>query len=187
MGLPCFVDNSNVYDDHEHHRFEEVKSCFGGVMLYKNDDTRLLGGPDEEPQCRYTLTRDIFWTQYNNSLNLTNASLMATTSFAYSYEWWLKERHHNEYSEQSKLELSLFLRQYVELLQVFDKFVVNRELIPKDGDICEHIPFHYCLWDKGWKFAISSRAKLYYDKFYPINRNDTNWPHYIENRAQFTT
>ena len=190
--------------DHENNRFEEVKSCFGGVMVYRNFENNLF-----DQQCRYTLTRDIFYTQYNNTdekaktkkagvdmdsdeeliddEKMRNVSFDGSVfDFNYTFDYWLNNRYHNEYSEQSKLEMKLFVKQYVELLQVFDKTVENRELIPRDGDICEHIPFHYCLWDKGFKFAISSRAKLYYDKFYPMDRYDTNWDYYLSNRAKFT-
>merc|ERR1712228_880285 len=157
------------FPNHEENRYEKVKSCFGGIAIYKNFENALL-----KQACRYTLTRDIFFTNYNNS------------DSNYSYDYWLHNRHHNEYSEQSKVEIKQFVKQYIELLQVFDKQIENRNLIPNDGDICEHIPFHYCLWEKGFRFAISSRAKLYYDKFYPIARNDTNWALYLANRPKFT-
>eukprot|EP01083_Nonionella_stella_P174228 603379_1 len=171
----------------EKHRFEQVKSCFGGVMVYNNIDNHLF-----EQECKYTLTRDIFWTDYKNDpsdMNETVTNLTVTPGvepFNYTYEWWLDHRHHNAYSEQSKVEIQLFLKQYVELIHVFGRTVQNRALIPRDGDICEHIPYHYCLGDKGWKFVISTRSKLYYDKFYPGNRNDTNWPHHLETRPSFT-
>ena len=209
------MQQRTMVPNHELNRYEEVKSCFGGVMVYRNEDDRFL-----DQQCRYTLTRDVFFTEYNNteqqqddngtmtegegsgsvehdgsaeSENVDGISMAIESveererpQFNYSYDWWLNERWHNEYSEQSKLEMKLFVKQYIELLQVFEVTVKNKELIPKDGDICEHIPFHYCLWDKGFKFAISTRAKLYYDQFYPIDRNDTNWAKYFETRPKFT-
>ena len=169
--------------DHEE-RYEEVKSCFGGVMVYRNERNRFL-----EQQCRYTLTRDVFFTEFNNTespLPSTQESVATRPHFNYSYDWWLRERWHNDYSEQSRMEMKLFVEQYVELLQVFDVTLENRELIPRDGDICEHIPFHYCLWDRGFKFAISTRAQLFYDQFYPIDRNDTNWQKFFATRPAFT-
>ena len=199
--------------DHINNRFEEVKSCFGGVMIYKNFNNNLFN-----QQCKYQLTRDAFYTEYNNTEYLKeideimanmdsgeefpseskdesdttttpepykNASFdVSVLKFNYTYEYWLNNRHHNDYSEQSKLEMKLFVKQYIELLQVFDKTVENRDLIPEDGDICEHIRY-LCLWDKGFKFAISSRAKLFYDKFYQKDRDDTNWPYYFTNMPKF--
>merc|ERR1712003_560859 len=44
----------------ERNRFESVKSCFGGIVAYKNLDVLV------ESECKYTLTRDIFWTEYGN-------------------------------------------------------------------------------------------------------------------------
>ena len=138
--------------------------------------------------CRYTLTRDIFFTEYNNSLPDDFVDDSALNTFEYNEEWWSTNRHHNEYSERSKFELNMFRDQYIELLQFEDKRIKDRANYPKDGDICEHIPFQFCLHDAGFKLAISSRAKLYYDQFYPVDRprNDTNWPHYIATRPQFT-
>jgi len=179
--------------DHQRHRFEPVKSCFGGVMVYRNEGNRFLS-----QNCRYTLTRDIFFEKHNNTLQpveteedgegavVAAAAERVQPAFNYSLDWWLRERWHNEYSEQSQLEIKLMVKQYIELLQVFAVTVENKALIPRDGDICEHIPFHYCLWDKGFQFAISTRAVLYYDQFYPIDRNDTNWKKYHATRPKFT-
>lgn len=173
-------------------RFEAVKSCFGGVMALRNRNDALFAS-----ECRYTLTRDIFFTEYNNSVlpESANSDSMivehddaAPMPFRYDEEWWAHNRHHNAYSERSMKELSAFRSEYVELLQAEDARILERSNYPKDGDICEHIPFQYCLHDAGFNMAISSRAKLYYDEFYPVNRrnNDTNWPFYMEHRPEFT-
>jgi len=176
MNERTFVPNEEL------HRFENVKSCFGGIIAYKNEQNLFF-----DSQCKYTLTRDVFWTDYNNSIhsNLTNGNEFA---FKYTYDYWLEHRHHNEYSEESMSELQLFRDEYVEILQIESNRIKDRSKFPHDGDICEHIPFHYCLIDHGLKLAISSRAKLYYDELYPIRRrqNDDKWTKYFENRPKFT-
>ena len=164
-------------------RFEAVKSCFGGVMALRNrHDAVFRSG------CRYTLTRDIFFTEYNNSVPAGFEDDSALNTFRYDEEWWTSNRHHNEYSERSKAELAAFRNEYIELLQFEDKRILDRSAYPKDGDICEHIPFQYCLHDAGFNLAISSRAKLYYDEYFPVRRrrNDTNWAYYSEHRPEFT-
>merc|ERR1712087_1398 len=104
----------------------KVKSCFGGIAIYKNFENNLLN-----QQCRYTLTRDIFFTNYENEGQMVEKNAESGLSFNYTHDWWLKQRHHNEYSEESKAEMKLFIKQYIETLQVLDKTLNNKALIPK--------------------------------------------------------
>eukprot|EP00485_Elphidium_margaritaceum_P001561 CAMPEP_0202687632 /NCGR_PEP_ID=MMETSP1385-20130828/3294_1 /ASSEMBLY_ACC=CAM_ASM_000861 /TAXON_ID=933848 /ORGANISM="Elphidium margaritaceum" /LENGTH=762 /DNA_ID=CAMNT_0049342459 /DNA_START=412 /DNA_END=2700 /DNA_ORIENTATION=+ len=170
---------------HQEWRFERVKSCFGGVIVYNNQDNRLF-----DSECRYTLTRDIFWTSFENELpaGFDDQAERQKNQFEYDYTYWLHNRHHNTYSDNSKYELNEFRKQYIEILQQEDTRIIgkNRPNYPKDGDICEHIPFHYCLNDHGYNFAISSRAKLYYDQNYPAGDDTCQWPSYFEQRPKFT-
>jgi len=172
----------------ESRRFEPVKSCFGGVGVFRNRQRKDLLAS----QCRYTLTRDVFWTEYDNvTPNVTPSPKIEKekeVDFVYDEEWWAQNRHHNSYSAESLSALAVFREQYVELLQSEDKRIRDRKNYPRDGDICEHIPFQFCLADIGFKMAISSRAKLYYDAYYPVNRDndDTNWEYYHQHRPSFT-
>merc|ERR1712154_477897 len=86
----------------ENNRFAQVKSCFGGLIVYKNGENN--ENDLFESECKYTLTRDIFYTTYNE-----------TDLEKYTYEWWLHNRYHNKYSQESKLELQLFREQYIEI------------------------------------------------------------------------
>eukprot|EP01084_Bolivina_argentea_P291552 501094_1 len=138
-----------------HNRFYKVKSCFGGAVLYKNNRNDLFNS-----QCKYMFKRDIFYEIYND-----------TNSNVYTYEWWVKNRYHNKYSEQSIVELKSFNYTYMGS---------KREM-----EICEHIPFHYCLNDFGWMFAISSRAKLYYGKMKNVKKNSAFWKYYLKHRPNF--
>ena len=171
----------------ENNRYHKVKSCFGGIIAYNNIKNQLY-----DSDCKYTLTRDIFWTTYNNSLNEyfdEEEEKLRKKPFIYNHSYWVNHRHHNKYTEQSKYELQLFRQQYIEILQIENiRLKEAREYYPKDGDICEHIPYHYCLNDYGLKFAISSRAKLYYDELYPPQEAHfrSNWENYLQNRPKFT-
>jgi len=165
-------------------RFEPVRSCFGGVSVFRNRQSKDLLAS----QCRYTLTRDIFWTEYDNVAPEGWVEEVDAGGFRYDESWWAVHRHHNAYSAESLEQLAAFRGQYVELLQSEDKRIKNRANYPRDGDICEHIPYQYCLADIGFKMAISSRARLYYVPYYPVNRayNDTNWDYYWAHRPSFT-
>ena len=170
-------------------RFESVRSCFGGLTAYKNTGNQLFGS-----QCRYSLLRDIFWTEYNNTVPPglveynNSAGSSRSLSFKYSYDWWLRNRYHNEYSNRSLAELDSMRKQYVKLLQRDDLRIRKRSLWYRDGDICEHIPFHFCLIDQGFEMAISTRAHLYYFQNLGKVGDQTLavWHEYWQKRPMFT-
>ena len=170
-------------------RFEAVRSCFGGLAAYKNEGNKLFAS-----QCRYSLLRDVFWTEYNNSAPEDFVEdegdgkwwrFWRRAGFKYSYRWWLEQRHHNRYSNRSLAELASLRDQYVNLLQMDDERIRKRKQWYRDGDICEHIPFHFCLIDYGFEMAISTRSHLYY--FEDVGqREEDKWRAYWQNRPTFT-
>ena len=122
------------------HRFESMRSCFGGVVIYSNVNAIM------ESQCNY----NIIWSSYDVPKNV----------------------------EQPVID-----KQYKQITQFADKMrdwrprkkSKNRRYKRRDNHICEHIPFHYCLYyQQNYSTAIAKYAYLFYEpiKMYKLDFNE---------------
>eukprot|EP01083_Nonionella_stella_P021750 60240_1 len=134
----------NVTDDYltnfPRYRFERMRSCFGGVIIYSNVSNII------DSTCNY----DLAWSQYDVPKAVeqvvVDRQYDEVTHFANKMRGWRSKK-------KSKV----------------------RRYKRRDNHICEHIPFHYCLYyTYNYSTAIAKYAYLFYEpvEMYRLDFNE---------------
>ena len=121
-------------------RLKEMRSCFGGIVIYSNVDAII------DSNCDYSIAWSIYDAPKSVQQQVIDNQYAQITYFANQMRDWRPRK-------KSKV----------------------RRYTRRDNHICEHIPFHYCLYyTNNYSAAIAKYAYLFYEpaKMYKLDFNE---------------